>query len=73
MIKLEKGAKVKVRLHTGKAVEAKYQFPVGQFMQKSHWVKYGRRLLLACSQITDDESCRFVGNPCVLLHEGVSV
>ena len=73
MIKLEKGAKAKVRLHTGEVVVGKYQFPVGQFMQKSHWVKYGRRLLLACSQITDDESCRFVGNPCVLVPVGVSV
>lgn len=70
---LSKGDPCRVRLHTGKIVSARYQSPVGQFMQKSHWVKYGRRLLLACSQITDDESCRFVGNPCVLLPVGASV
>lgn len=63
---LTKGDPVKVRLHTGDIVSAKYQIPVGEFMQKSHWVKYLGRFLLACSQITDDERCRFVGNPCDL-------
>ena len=78
MIKLEEGAKVKVRLHTGEVVEAVYGYP--KQYGNEHWVALNnpKRLALAgrvikCETRFNFEKVRFVGNPCVLLHEGVSV
>ena len=77
MIKLEKGAKVKVRLHTGEVVEAEYCGSANRY--KSHWVYLcGNKSNPAIASSVPHcgyvyPFVRFVGNPCVLLHEGVSV
>ena len=76
MIKLEKGAQVKVRLHNGEVVEAVYthrntidfkvhhvQLPSGE-----QAIAWGRKPMPSETVM----AVRFVGNPCVLLHEGVS-
>ena len=70
MIKLEKGAKVKVRLDTGEVVEAAYDH---MYHQGEHEVKINGREFIATDKFYDRSCVRFVGNPCVLLHEGVSV
>lgn len=69
MIKLEKGAKVKVRLHTGEVVvEAEYYEP--SEIQKHHLVKIlGGRW----ARIGRMNSSRFVGNPCDIVPVVVSV
>lgn len=72
MIKLEKGAKVKVRLHTGEVVEAVYDEPdVDNKME--HWVYVNGRPFLAAKNYKFYGGCRFVGNPCDLVPVGVSV
>ena len=70
MIKLEKGAKVRVRLHTGEVVEAVYDEP--RLCSKEHWllinnparfVHAGRELKRETR--SDFEKVRFVGPACV--------
>ena len=72
MIKLEKGAKVRVRLHTGEVVEAHYDKP--RLCEKEHWLVIDNpiRCAHACRELKpeagfDFEKVRFVGNPCVLI------
>ena len=58
MIKLDKGAKVKVRLHTGKG---------------NHFVSYRGSQYMACRHAGALHLCRFVASPCDLVPVGVSV
>ena len=72
MIKLEKGAKLKVRMKDGSIKESVYDNPC-IYVEKHHWV-----LIDGFSKIMGDfgsgcTDCRLIGNPCGLLHEGVSV
>lgn len=73
-MKLEKGAPVRVRLHTGEVVEAVYDEP-HHVDAKRHWVdtnEYG--YMIAGADNPDGEvRCRFVGNPCDLVPVGVSI
>lgn len=74
MIKLEKGAKVKVRLHTGEVVEAVYDGPAA--FGNHHWVEHNGKHLqtVGCShRLNRSTACRFVGSACVHLPVGVSV
>lgn len=78
-MKLEKGAKVKVRLHTGEVVEAVYDSK-DLFADKAHWVARDGwlfALVWAKKPQAGDENnwqtARFVGPACVLLPVGVSV
>lgn len=77
MIKLEKGAPVRVRLHTGEVVEARYRH---ESFRKQHYVTLpdGREIPATKypPKLTDwfpYERVRFVGAPCVLVPVGVSV
>lgn len=76
-MKLEKGAKAKVRLHTGEVVEAEYEERAS--VGAHHWVLHkGKALQTVGLTVHLDkgnyfERCRFVGNPCVLMPVGVSV
>ncbi len=72
MIKLEKGAKVRVRLHTGEVVVGKYDEP-SLVNIKNHFVRYKDDILLARGKTRNLLHCRFVGNPCDLVPVGVSV
>jgi ribosomal protein S12 len=72
MIELEKGAKVKVRLHTGEVVDAVYA-GASTYVEKHHWI-----LIDGFSKVMGDfrgsfAQCRLIGNPCVLVPVGVSV
>jgi len=74
-MKLEKGAPVKVRLHTGEVVWAWY---IGRILAKTHGVYYqGRRMIAGKKPLPDYihgiEFCRFVGKSCVPVPVGVSV
>lgn len=82
MIKLERGAPVRVRLHTGEVVEAVYDSPrVSWYCDGVHWVIANGSLFFALNKeliqsrritgLLDDE-CIFVGPPCVLGAAGVS-
>lgn len=70
---MNKGDKCRVRLHTGEVVEAVYDEP--SRVEKDHWVRVNGRACRATNYTSDERPLRvrFVGNPCVLLHEGVSV
>ena len=77
-MKPEKGAKVRVRLHTGEVVEAVYDQPRAT-NNKEHWlnIAYPHRCVHAArhpepASDFDFEKVRFVGNPCDLLPVGVS-
>ena len=79
MIKLEKGAKVRVRLHTGEVVDAVYDSP-DTFADKAHWVERDGWLFALVwgkpPQMGDENgwpTARFVGPPCDHLPVGVSV
>lgn len=73
-MKLEKGAKVKVRLHTGEVVEAVYDEPYHED-EKRHWVDTSEYGFMIAGRCPPNESIRvrFVGNPCDLVPVGVSV
>ena len=64
-MKLEKGAKVRVRLHTGEVVEAVYEsFGSPEF--KHHYLRYMGNLLISVNRrIIKEWECRFVGPACV--------
>lgn len=73
------GYKCRVRLDTGEVVEAVYDSPLRD-SHKAHKVYLnGNNLAIAWPHKPEKEKAylpqtvRFVGNPCVLLHEGVSV
>ena len=68
---MNKGDKCRVRLHSGEVVEAVYDCPSD--IRKSHELRLNGDLLIAVKKPQYFWECRFVGNPCVLLHEGVSV
>jgi len=74
MIKLEKGAKVKVRLHTGEVVEAVYDEPHHQDA-KRHWVDTNEcgYMIAGADKPEEEVRCRFVGPSCDLVPVGVSV
>ncbi len=74
---MNKGDKCRVRLHTGEVAEAIYSH-ASTINFKVHFVRlptgdlaiaWGRKPMFS----TVCMAVRFVGNPCVLLHEGVSV
>ena len=71
-MKLEKGAPVRVRLHTGEVVEAVYDEPSA--IEKDHWVHVNDRLCRATNYLSDEcvPRVRFVGPSCVPLPVGVS-
>ena len=71
MIKLEKGAPVRVRLHNSEVVEAVYDCAC-KYIEKHHWVIVGRLSKVAGYSATIT-SCRFVGPACDLVPVGVSV
>lgn len=71
-MKLEKGAPVRVRLHTGEVVEAAYECE-SEAGFKTHLVDIGLPWCLRTSSKNINGECRFVGNPCVLVPVGVSV
>lgn len=67
---MTRGDKCRVRLHTGEVVEAVYDH---MYHQGEHEVKINGREFIATDKFYDRSCVRFVGNPCVLLHEVVSV
>jgi hypothetical protein len=71
MIKLEKGAKVRVRLHTGEVVEAAYL--ESGVNKGNHFVSYNGSQYMACRHVGALHLCRFVASPCDLVPVGVSV
>ena len=71
-MKLEKGAKVRVRMKDGSINEAIYDEPC-TYVKKHHWV-----LIDGFSKVMGAFSggfadCRLIGNPCDHLPVGVSV
>ena len=84
-MKLEKGAKVKVRLHTGEVVEAIYYGPcqyssAGDRRKTDNYVFVNEVLCVASSRPSPAKinalanRVRFVGNPCDhIVPAGVSV
>lgn len=73
-MKLEKGAPVRVRLHTGEVVEAEYDEPAA--LGKHHLVEHNGRSLQTVGfshRLTRHSVCRFVGPACDLVPVGVSV
>lgn len=79
-MKLEKGAKVRVRLHTGEVVEAVYGEPIDD-LDCCHHLNYGALIAIGGNVLRTrirhksmlDHECVFVGPPCVLGPVGVSV
>lgn len=73
---MNRGDKCRVRLHTGEVVEAVYSHKSGVY-DKDHFVDFMGNRYRATRSLDIRKGfapqCRFVGNPCVLLHEGVSV
>jgi len=71
-MKLEKGAKVKVRLRnlTEKTI-ALYLYP-HPVIPKSHWVSVNEVPLIA-GKFGSYADCRFIGSPCDHVPVGVSV
>jgi hypothetical protein len=67
-MKLDKGAKVKVRLHTGRVAEGIYIKP--SIIEKNHLVRLPGG---AVTTIGSLNGSRFVGPPCDLVPVGVSV
>lgn len=83
MINLEKGAKVKVRLHTGEVVEAAYLEPHYASkvrVKKSHLVEIEGGQICTAGKFSPyhplnpfmNDRVRFVGPSCVLVPVGVS-
>jgi len=74
---MNRGDKCRVRLHTGEVVEAEYCGSAKRY--KSHWAYlFGNTSNPAIASSVPHcryvfPFVRFVGKPCVLLHNGVSV
>ena len=72
-MKLERGAKVRVRLHNGEVVEAVYDERAAH--GPHHWVEHEGELMQTVGLSEDIQragACRFIGPSCVLGPVGVS-
>lgn len=70
MIKLEKGAPVRVRLSDGQVVEAVYDH---MYHPGEHEVKISGRGYTSTNKFYDESCVRFIGPACDLVPVGVSV